>query len=114
MCVCVLSCVWLFATPWTVAQQAPLSTGFPRQEYWSRLPFPSPGIFPTQGFNSLLLYLPMDSLPLSHLGSPQIILILVFSTKYGIHFVYLENIHKKIVYIDLVSSKLAKLNQQFS
>ena len=32
-----------FATPWTVARQAPLSMGFPRQEYWSGLPFPSPG-----------------------------------------------------------------------
>ena len=31
------------ATPWTVACQAPLSTGFSRQEYWSGLPFPSPG-----------------------------------------------------------------------
>ena len=31
-----------FATPWTVAHQAPLSMGFPRQEYWSGLPFPSP------------------------------------------------------------------------
>ena len=43
---CVLSCfihVWLFATLWTVAHQASLSTGFSRQEYWSRLPFPSPG-----------------------------------------------------------------------
>ena len=32
-----------FATPWTVAQQSPLSMGFPRQEYWSELPFPPPG-----------------------------------------------------------------------
>ena len=39
----VLSCVWLFETPWDVARQAPLSMGFPRQEYWSGLPFPSPG-----------------------------------------------------------------------
>ena len=39
--VCVLSPVWVFATPWTVAHQAPLSMGFPRQEYWSGLPFPS-------------------------------------------------------------------------
>ena len=38
-----LSHVWLFATPWTVAYQAPLSMGFPRQEYWSGLPLPSPG-----------------------------------------------------------------------
>ena len=36
-----LSCVWLFATPWTVAHQAPPSMGFSRQEYWSGLPFPS-------------------------------------------------------------------------
>ena len=36
-------------TPWTVARQAPLSTGFPRQEYWSGLPFPSPGVLPNPG-----------------------------------------------------------------
>ena len=44
--VCVLSCfscVPLFVTPWTVAHQVPLSMGFSRQEYWSGLPFPSPG-----------------------------------------------------------------------
>ena len=38
-----LSHFWLFATPWTLAAQAPLSMGFPRQEYWRWLPFPSPG-----------------------------------------------------------------------
>ena len=38
-----LSRVWLFVTPWTVANQAPPSMGFSRQEYWSGLPFPSPG-----------------------------------------------------------------------
>ena len=37
-----LSRVWLFETPWTVAHQAPPSMGFPRQEYWSGLPLPSP------------------------------------------------------------------------
>ena len=41
-----LSCVWLFATPWSVALQAPLPMGFPRQEYWSGLPFPPPGDLP--------------------------------------------------------------------
>ena len=35
--------------PWTVARQAPLSMGFPRQEYWSGLPFPSPGDLPDPG-----------------------------------------------------------------
>ena len=41
-----LSCfshIRLFVTPWTIAHQSPLSMGFSRQEYWSRLPFPSPG-----------------------------------------------------------------------
>ena len=43
------SCVRLFVTPWTVAYQAPPSVGFSRQEYWSRLPFPSPGDLPDPG-----------------------------------------------------------------
>ena len=41
--VCMLSRVWLFVTPWIAARQAPLSTGFSRQEYWCGLPFPPPG-----------------------------------------------------------------------
>ena len=44
-----LSCVRLFATPWTVAYQAPSSMGFSRQECWSGLPFPSPGDLPDPG-----------------------------------------------------------------
>ena len=44
-----LSHVRLFATPWTVAHQAPPSMGFSRQEYWSGLPFPSPGDLPNPG-----------------------------------------------------------------
>ena len=45
---CVFSCVRLFVTPWTVAHQS-LSMGFPRQEYWSGLPFPSPRDLPNPG-----------------------------------------------------------------
>ena len=44
-----LSRVRLFATPWTVAHQAPPSMGFSRQVYWSGLPFPSPGDLPNPG-----------------------------------------------------------------
>ena len=44
-----MSCVQLFATPGTVARQAPLSMGFSGQEYWSGLPFPSPGDLPDSG-----------------------------------------------------------------
>ena len=47
---CVLSCVLLFATLWTVTCPAPLSMGFSRQEYWSGLPFPPPGDLPDPGF----------------------------------------------------------------
>ena len=46
---CMLSWVQLFITPWTVARQVPLSMGFPRQEYWSGLPFSSPGDLPGPG-----------------------------------------------------------------
>ena len=44
-----LSHVQLFVTPWTVTHQAPPSVGFSRQEYWSGLPFPSPGDLPDPG-----------------------------------------------------------------
>ena len=44
-----LNHVWLCATLWTVARQAPLSMGFSRKEYWSGLPFPSPGDLPSPG-----------------------------------------------------------------
>ena len=49
MCVCALSRVWLFVIPWTVAHQAPLSMGFSRHEYWTKLPFPSLGDHPNPG-----------------------------------------------------------------
>ena len=58
------------ATPWTVAHQAPVSMGFPRQEHWSGLPFPSPGNLPNQGSDLCLLHWQVDSFPLSHQGSP--------------------------------------------
>ena len=84
MCVCVctqsLSCVRLFAIPWTVDHQAPLPMGFPRQEYWSRLLFPPSGALPDlllQGSNLqflCLLHQQVDSLPLSHQGNPHITL----------------------------------------
>ena len=59
-----LSCVQLFATPWTVACQAPLSMGFLRQEYWSGLPCPSPGDLPNTGIEPVSPAWQVDSLPL--------------------------------------------------
>ena len=49
VCVCVCSVMSNVATLWTVACQTPLFMGFPRQEHWSGLPFPSPGDLPDSG-----------------------------------------------------------------
>ena len=68
-----VSCAWLFATPWTVAHQVPLSMGFLRQEYWSEWPFPPPGVLgnPVTELDSLASpTLAGRSLPLSHLENP--------------------------------------------
>ena len=61
------------ATPWTGAYQASQSMGFPRQEYWSGLPCPPPGIFLTQGSNSLMSpALQVNSLPTEPQRKPHI------------------------------------------
>ena len=70
------SCIRLFATPWIIAHQAPLSMGFSRQEYWSGLPLPPLGIFPTQGSNPCLLSLlhwQEGSSPLALPGKPKLL-----------------------------------------
>ena len=59
-----------FGTPWTVAPQAPQSTGFPRQEYRRGLPCPPPGDLPDPENELMSAALAGDSLPLSHQGSP--------------------------------------------
>ena len=58
-----LSRVRLFATPWTVAYEAPPSMGFSRQEYWSGLPFPSPGDLPDPGIEPRSPAVQADALP---------------------------------------------------
>jgi len=65
-----VSRVRLFATPWTVAHQAPLSMGFSRQEYWSGLPFPSPGDLPNLGIESTSPALQADALTSAPPGKP--------------------------------------------
>ena len=66
-----LSCVRLFATPWTVAYQAPPSMGFSRQEYWSRVPFPSPGNNPNSGIKPRSPPLQADALTSEPLGKTR-------------------------------------------
>ena len=57
-----LHCVWFLANPWTVACQTPLSMEFPRQDYWSGLPFSSPGDLPHPGVEPGYPALQADSL----------------------------------------------------
>ena len=72
--------VWLFATPWIIAQQAPLSMEFSSQEYWGYFPqwkwlegshFPLQGIFQSQGLNLGLLHCRQILYCLSHQGRPM-------------------------------------------
>ena len=74
-----LSHVRVFATPWMVAYQAPLSTGFSRQEYWSGLPFPSPGDLPNPGIEPGSPALQTDALPSEPPGKPLLLLLLLLS-----------------------------------
>ena len=66
-----LSRVRLFVTPWTVAHQASPSMGFSRQEYWSGLPFPSPGDLPDPGIKPRSPALQADALTSEPPGKPQ-------------------------------------------
>ena len=75
-----LSRVQLFATPWTVARQAPLSMEFARPEYWSGLPFPSPGNLPDSGIELVSPAWQVGSLPLSRQGSPGAFTLLLEGT----------------------------------
>ena len=69
-CLVVQLCPTL-CTPWTAARQAPLSIGFPRQEYWSGLPFPSPGDLPDPGIEPGSPALQAGSLPLEPPKKPM-------------------------------------------
>ena len=71
-CCCLVTkpCPTLYATPWTAAHQAPLSMGFPRQEYWSGLPFPPPGDLPDSEIELRSPALQADALTSEPLGKP--------------------------------------------
>ena len=79
-----LSSVWLFATPWTVAHQAPPSMGFSRQEYWSGLPFSSPRDLPDPGIEPRFPALQAEALTSEPPGEPQIFLWAPFLGGWGV------------------------------
>ena len=70
VCMCLLAESCRIVILWTTARQAPLSMGFSRQEYWSGLPFPSPGDLPDPGINAASPAWQADSLPAGSPGKP--------------------------------------------
>ena len=74
-------------TPSSEALQAPLSMGFPRQEYWSGLPFHSSGDLPDPGIELTSPAWQVNSLPLNHLGSP---LDMILLHNFNVHLSYYE------------------------
>ena len=92
-------------TPWTVARQTPLPMGFPRQEYWSELPFPPPGALPNRGIEPVSSALAGRFFTTEHQGSPRVLFDLQF-----IHPVFLRSVFLAFVlnlYIALVSTLIS-------
>ena len=88
---------WLFAIPWTVACQPPPSTGFSRQEYWSGLPFPSPGDLPDPGIEPWSPTLQADSLSSEPPGNPPILwFIIMFVNVRQSHTIICVNCMEKL------------------
>ena len=79
--------------PWTVAHQAPPSVGFSRQEYWSGLPFTSPGDLPDPGIKPGFPALQADALPSEPPGKTQRTRVLRFKTGTGTYFILQINLH---------------------
>ena len=99
-----LSCVWFFATSWTVAHQAPLSMKFSRQEYWSGLPFPSSGDLPDPGIKPKSPAL-QTVCNFSHKGSPTTLRnFLLFPLCWGFGFSFL--IKKEFYTLSVFSTTL--------
>ena len=96
MCAQLLSHVQLFATPWTVACQAPLSMGFSRQEYWSGLPLPSPGDLSNPGIEPGSSALQAEALPSEPPRKPIGINLCFLFSSYVYHLrIYLNNFFQK-------------------
>ena len=103
-----LSHVRLFETPWTVAHQAPPSMGFSRQEYWSGLPFPSPGDLPNPGIEPRSPAFQADALTSEPPGKPIIINIYL----YILVFMFLFSKFLSSVYNDITCPQFIQVQCQ--
>ena len=103
-----LSCVQLFVTPGTVAHQAPLSMGFSGQEYWSGLPFPSPGDLPDPEIKSRSPALQADSLPFEPPGKPYSQYVYAFYFTSLFHFWKIVKLKKLISITKLEEHRIVR------
>ena len=95
--------IQLFETPWTVACHAPLSIEFFRHQYWSELPFPSPGDLPDSGIEPNLPHCRQIIYPLNHQGSP---IITSMSLKNKIQLTLFHQMWKSLIYLKLIFKKM--------
>ena len=95
-----LNRVWLFATPWTVAYQALTSMRFSRHDYWSGLPFPSPGDLPNPGIKPGSPALQTEALPSEPPGKLSL-------TEHSKNSLYLDQSSPQYCYRDLLSHSVS-------
>ena len=103
-CVKSLSCVRLFVTPWTVAYMAPLSMEFSRQEYWSGLPFPSPGDLPDPEIKPASPALAGGFFNTEPPGKPFMLIISVTEQTRKFHYVYQDMTTVLLINVHCLSS----------
>ena len=105
------SCVWLFVTQWTTDCQDPLSMELSGKEYWSGLPFPSPGDLPNRGIQGHLLHLLhwQAGSHQCHLGSSYILINICYKecATINIFLLYKRKNHQHIVSIRFVTRPFA-------
>ena len=93
-----------FVSPLTLTHQAPLSMEFSRQEYWSRLPFHSPGYLPKPGIELTSPAWQADSLQPSHLGSPSTLIMCIEICTYNWKYTYYTHIYIYLIHIYIYQS----------
>ena len=101
VCICVFSHIQLFVTPGTTACQAPLYMELSKQEYWSKLPFPTPGALPAPRIESEILHhlhWQADCLPQSHWESPGKVYSCSTQDLYKCQIIFLESFPSQIYF----------------
>ena len=104
--------IYFFATPWTVAHEPPLSMEFPRQEYWSRLPFPPPRELPHPKIEPTplaSLQWQVDSSPLHRLESPSVSFPLPYMLLFFLSFFFKLEANNIVLVLPYINMNLPRV-----